>query len=181
VHARVFGPNVEFGHVFTGIVCDVNDLKLPLPSADPVMGQYVRRYLGGAEEAADASLSDEVRKLVFLLLPSGRSSIDTVSRQMCMSRRTMHRHLAEEDTTFSLILDAVRGELVLRYLERRERPFAEISGLLGFSEPSAFTRWFRSRFGYSPSQFKASGPRPRAKRGTQQAIAAPLKRNDTGH
>ncbi|UXU85782.1 AraC family transcriptional regulator [Burkholderia sp. S-53] len=155
VHTRVFGPDVEFGHAFTGIVCDVRDLGLALPSADPVMGRYVRRYLGDIEGETGRRLSDDVRKLVFLLLPSGRSSIDHVARQLGMSRRTMHRHLAQENTTFSAILDTVRGELVLRYLERRERPFSEISGLLGFSEPSAFTRWFRTRFGCSPSQFKS--------------------------
>ncbi|MGU7773932.1 AraC family transcriptional regulator [Burkholderia sp. MR1-5-21] len=180
VHSRVFGPNVEFGRAFTGIVCDVNDLKLPLPSADPVMGQYVRRYLGSADEAADLPLSDEVRKLVFLLLPSGRSSIDTVARQMGMSRRTMHRHLAEEGVTFSSILDAVRGELALRHLERRERPLSEISGLLGFSEPSAFTRWFRTRFGCSPSQFKASAQNPRAKQGRRRVTAESSKHKDAG-
>ncbi|WP_421027349.1 AraC family transcriptional regulator [Paraburkholderia sp. A1RO-5L] len=164
VHTRVFGPNVEFGHAFTGIVCDVSDLRLPLPSADPVMGKYVRQYLGNADESADVPLSDEVRKLVFLLLPSGRSSNETVAQQLGMSRRTMHRHLADEGMTFSSILEAVRGELALRYLERRERPFAEVSGLLGFSEPSAFTRWFRSRYGCSPSQFEASVQSPVAKR-----------------
>ncbi|MGF7132204.1 AraC-like DNA-binding protein [Paraburkholderia sp. EB58] len=181
VHTRVFGPNVGFGQAFTGIVCDVKDLELPLPSADPVMVRYVHRYLGDVVNAGDLPLADEVHKLVFLLLPSGRSSIDTISRQMGMSRRTMHRHLAEEDTTFSSILDAVRGELVLRYLERRERPFAEISGLLGFSEPSAFTRWFRSRFGCSPSQFNASGQSPRARPGRKPATSASAKRKDTGH
>ncbi|WP_028218950.1 AraC family transcriptional regulator [Paraburkholderia oxyphila] len=162
VHTRIFGPNVEFGHAFTGIVCDVNDLKLPLPSADPVMGKYVRQYLGS--EAVNQSLSDDVRKLVFLLLPQGRSTIDTVARHLGMSRRTAHRHLADEGVSFSSILEEVRGELALRHLERRERPFSEISGLLGFSEPSAFTRWFRTRFGSSPSQFEASAKRPRAKR-----------------
>jgi hypothetical protein len=145
VHTRVFGPNVGFGQAFTGIVCDVKDLELPLPSADPVMVRYVHRYLGDVVNAGDLPLADE------------------------------------EDTTFSSILDAVRGELVLRYLERRERPFAEISGLLGFSEPSAFTRWFRSRFGCSPSQFNASGQSPRARPGRKPATSASAKRKDTGH
>ncbi|MGZ2747986.1 AraC family transcriptional regulator [Burkholderia stagnalis] len=175
VHSRVFGPNVEFGHAFTGIICDVNDLSLPLPSADPVMGEYLRSYLTNVDETADLSLSAGVRKLVFLLLPSGRSSIDTVSRQMGMNRRTMHRYLAAEGTTFSSILEAVRGELALRYLEHRERPFLEISSLLGFSVPSAFTRWFRSRFGCSPSQFKVSAQRLRATRSGTRATVVPAK------
>jgi AraC-like DNA-binding protein len=66
----------------------------------------------------------------------------------------MHRQLAKEGMTYMSILGAVRGELVPRYLEGRERPLSEISGLLGFSEPSAFTRWFRTKFGCSPTEFR---------------------------
>jgi AraC-like DNA-binding protein len=66
----------------------------------------------------------------------------------------MHRHLAKEGLSYMSILDAVRGELVPRYLERRERQLSEISSLLGFSEPSAFTRWFRSKFGCSPTEYR---------------------------
>lgn len=179
VHTRVLGPNVEFGHAFTGIVCDVSDLRLPLPSADPVMGKYVRHFLGNADEGASVPLSDDVRKLVFLLLPSGRSSVDTIARQLGMSRRTMHRHLADEGVTFSSILEEVRGELALRHLERRERPFAEISGLLGFSEPSAFTRWFRTRYGCSPSHFEASAESPIVKRSERRSIPVQTPRGRT--
>ncbi|MGF6638241.1 AraC-like DNA-binding protein [Paraburkholderia sp. MM5496-R1] len=159
IHARVLGSGVKFGQPFSGIVCDVRDLDLPLPSADPVMGRYVRRYLGSVDTESDVPLSDEVRKLVFLFLPSGRSSNDTIARQLGMSRRTMHRHLVKEGVSYLSILDAVRGELVLRYLERRERPLSEISGLLGFSEPSAFTRWFRMKFGCSPTEFRETKAR----------------------
>ncbi|TDN63163.1 AraC family transcriptional regulator [Paraburkholderia sp. BL10I2N1] len=156
VHVRVFGPTLEFGHAFSGIVCDIQDLDLPLPSADPVMGQYIRRYLGSINGKTSIQRSDEVRQLVSLLLPSGRSTIDNIARQMGMSRRTVHRHLAAEGTTFSSILDEVRSELALRYLERAQRPISEVSGLLGFTEPSAFSRWFRTTFGCNPSRFRAS-------------------------
>ncbi|MFL9959939.1 AraC family transcriptional regulator [Paraburkholderia sediminicola] len=158
-HVRVLRSSLKFGQSFSGIVCDVHDLDLPFPAADPVMGRYVRRLLGSVDTAADAPLSDEVRKLVFLLLPSGRSSNDTVAGQLAMSRRTMHRHLAKEGMSYMSILDAVRGELVPRYLERRERPLSEISSLLGFSEPSAFTRWFRSKFGCSPTEYRENKAR----------------------
>jgi AraC-like DNA-binding protein len=164
VHTRIFGPKTEFGQSYSGIVCDARDLDMPLPSADPVMGQYVRRYLGSPEAKSSTQTSNEVRKLMLLLLPSGRSSIDYIARQMGVTRRTIHRHLAEEGVTFSSILDTVRSELAMRYLDRRERPLSEVAGLLGFSESSAFSRWFRSNFGSSPTQFQASQEKPRARR-----------------
>jgi AraC-like DNA-binding protein len=175
VHARVFGAKMEFSQPFTGIVCDARDLDVPMPSADPVMGQYVRRYLGSPDAHTSTHMSNEVRQLMLLLLPSGRSSIDYIARQMGVSRRTIHRHLAEENLTFSSILDAVRSELAMRYLDRRERPLSEVAGLLGFSESSAFSRWFRATFGSSPTQFQASREKPRARRRNPGNKGVPAK------
>ena len=154
-HRRIFGTRLEFGQAFTGMVCDARDLDMPLPWADPVMGRYVRRYLDEQDAQTRQTMSHKVRQLVLLLLPSGRSNIDSVARALGLTRRTIHRHLAGEDLTFSAILDSVRGELALRYLERRERPLSEVAALLGFSEPSAFSRWFRAAFGQSPTQHQA--------------------------
>jgi AraC-like DNA-binding protein len=35
------------------------------------------------------------------------------------------------------------------------RSLTEISGLLGFSAPSAFSRWFRDQFGTSAREWRA--------------------------
>ena len=40
----------------------------------------------------------------------------------------------------------------------RRRSLAEVSSLLGFSAPSAFSRWYRQQFGASPSQDKDRVP-----------------------
>ena len=45
VHRRVFGPAVEFGHEFNGIVCNAADLDTPNPGADPVMARYSQKLL----------------------------------------------------------------------------------------------------------------------------------------
>jgi len=42
----VFGPEVEFGHEFNGIVCNAADLEAPNPGADPVMARYTPQLLG---------------------------------------------------------------------------------------------------------------------------------------
>jgi hypothetical protein len=45
VHKRVFGRAVEFGHEFSGIVCNASDLDAANPGADPVMARYTRQLL----------------------------------------------------------------------------------------------------------------------------------------
>jgi len=55
--------------------------------------------------------------------------------------------LAAEGTSFSQLTDELRRDLLSRYTEDGERGLAEVSQLLGFSSPSAFSRWHRAAFG----------------------------------
>ena len=160
-HRRLFGSAVEFGHQFSGIVCQAADLDAPNPAADPVMARYSRRLLARDLErgTADATMAERVRQLVVLLLPHGHCRVDAVARHLGVDRRTVARRLAAEGFTFSELLDGVRADLVERYLgaaagprgPKAARPLADLAVLLGFSAPSAFSRWHRQRFGRAPS------------------------------
>ena len=49
----------------------------------------------------------------------------------------------------------VRRELVQRYLENPRHTLVRISQMLGYSSPSAFTRWFGAQFGMAPQRWRA--------------------------
>lgn len=147
-HRRFFGEPVEFGHEFSGIVCNAADLDVPNPGADPVMAIYAKRLLE-SETGAAAGWADRVTRLVVLLLPRGLCRIDVVAQHLGVDRRTIARHLALEDTTFSALVDQIRRELMERYSEERGRSLSEVALLLGFSAPSAFSRWHRAQYGAS--------------------------------
>ena len=145
-HRRFFGDSVEFGHEFNGIVCNALDLEVPNPAADPVMARYTKRLLE-QDRGRHQRLSDRVRQLIVLLLPRGHCKVELVAQHLGVERRTIARRLLTEGTTFSALVDAVRSDLVTRYLADGARPLAEVSALLGFSAPSAFSRWHRKQFG----------------------------------
>lgn len=149
VHRRVFGPAVEFGHEFDGIVCNAADLDAPNPGADPVMARYTRQLLG--RTSAHATTAQRVRQAAVLLLPRGHCRVEVVAQHLGIDRRTVARRLAGEGTTFSALVDRLRSELLARYLDDRSRPLSEVAALLGFSAPSAFARWHRQRFGVAAS------------------------------
>ena len=151
-HTNLFGGRLRFGHAFTGLVFYARDLDAPLtasgsrPRADETL-QALAKPKG-------ANTSDRVRDLVEVLLPTGRCSADEIARAIGVDRRTLHRHLSAGDETFSSIVDSMRAGLAERYLSNDRYRLTEISTLLGFAAPSAFTRWFRHRFGTSPSQWR---------------------------
>jgi len=152
-HRRVFRSKVEFGQDFDGIVCGVHDLEAPVLHADPAMARYAQQYVETIT-ARPMTINDKVRELVSIMLPSQTCSADQVANHLGIDRRTMHRRLAVHGQTFSGIIDAVRAEMVVRYMDDPNRPLAVIAEMLGFSALSAFSRWFRSQYGCSASQWR---------------------------
>lgn len=158
VHRRVFGEAVEFGHEFSGIVCNAGDLDARNPGADPVMARYAQRLL--EREPQPARLwSLRVKQLALMLLPRGHCRVEVVAQHLGVDRRTVSRRLAEEDTSFSQIVQELRAELFAHYRADDTRPLGEIGALLGFSAPTNFSRWHRALFGHAARSVRRSGGR----------------------
>jgi AraC-like DNA-binding protein len=154
-HRRVFGVEAEFNRDFNAIVCRSSDLDSPIPGADPGLARYAQQYVDSITHT-DGTFSENVRELVGMMLPSGDCRMERVAKHLSVDRKTVHRRLEEEGTSFSAIVDEVRTELVNRYVENRERPLHVVAEMLGFSDASAFSRWFKRRFGCSVSAWRAS-------------------------
>ena len=157
-HHRIFGQAVAFGEEINGIVCNAADLDAPNPGADPVMARYSHQLLQPAL-ARSASMSLRVRQLIVLLLPRGLCRVEVVAQHLGVDRRTVHRKLDAEGTSFSALLQAERHELASRYIEGSARPLTEVAALLGFAAPSAFSRWYRDSFGSSAATQRRGAPR----------------------
>lgn len=91
-------------------------------------------------------------------------SIERVAHDLCMGERTLRRQLREEGTSFRALLKDVRERLARKYLEKDELTVEEISVLLGYSEPPAFSRAFKHWTGLSPEHFRRRGSGSRASR-----------------
>lgn len=159
---RVFGAALQFDHDVTGVVFPARDLDAATVTADPGFRPYARQLLRSLPAPHPASTADEVGSLVEFLLPLGRCSMAHVSQKLDMQPRTLHRRLAAEGQSFSGVVQATRARLVPHYLANERYALTDISGLLGFATPSAFSTWFRQSFGTSPSQWRTSARTPTA-------------------
>jgi AraC-like DNA-binding protein len=154
VHRRVFDVRVRFDSNIDGIVCRAAKLDDPLPNYDPETARYLRKLLDVIDTQPAQSAPKKVRQLVWALLPTGRCSLEVVAQHVGLDRRTLHRHLQREGQSFSDIVDDVRSDLAVKFLAQPERPLKDLSEQLGFSELSAFSRWFVRRYGCTATDWR---------------------------
>jgi AraC-like DNA-binding protein len=155
-YRRFFGTEVRFSQDHNGIVCRVRLLEAAVSASDPAIASHVQHYLDSIAPRPHAPVREKVRECIYLSLSSGLCSADRVAAILGVDRRTLHRQLAREGETFSSLLAAVRTELASRYIGNHNRALASVAELLGFSGLSAFSRWFRGRFGCSVSEWRKS-------------------------
>ena len=80
-------------------------------------------------------------------MPQGACRINHVAELMGVTRRTVHRRLAEENITFSQLVQQNRVMLADIYTNStaKKRSKTEIAQLLGFANLSSFSRWTKFR------------------------------------
>jgi AraC-like DNA-binding protein len=156
VHRRIFQCALVFRSDFNGFVCPTAWLDAPNPEADSIMARHARRYLNMLiPEPAEGSVTERVRRCLYLLLPAGRGTLDQVGENMGLSARTLQRSLEREGKTFATLLNEVRRELALRYLASSTHSVTAIAQMTGYATPSSFTRWFAAEFGMAPAAWRA--------------------------
>lgn len=156
MHKRLFRCRVEFDADFTGIVCRSADLDVPNPSADPGLARYARAMVDALPGARQRSIDQEVRKAIYLMLPSGRATCKAVARGLGLSMRSLQRALDAQGASFSDLLNEVRSDLARRYVGNARYSLGHVATMLGYSTHSAFTRWFGARFGCSPETWRTT-------------------------
>lgn len=153
---RFYGCAVRFGAENDAFVLANADVDSPLLSSNRQLAAVLDRML--TEELARLSKGDVVTRCkaaVLERLESGEMSEAQMAKALHLSRRTLQRKLADADTSYQKLVDEMRRDLALRYIEDPVRSITDITFTLGFSQQSAFTRAFRRWTGLSPSDYRA--------------------------
>jgi len=124
---------------FFKIARDRTDGRLP-PEAQPLMG--------------DGRLSSSAKTVLALLLLDGTPTIDQLATSAGLSRRTLQRQLAAEDTSFSDLLEEVRLETALQQFEKGNGSLDNVAAKLGYARQSTLTRAVRRWTGQTPSSLR---------------------------
>jgi AraC-like DNA-binding protein len=157
--ARFVGTEVEFGADRDEFALRVDARELPLIHSDPYLSDLLLKYCEAAlaDRRGDMSqLRTKVENAIASVLPHGRVLVEDVARSLGMSQRTLARKLSDEGLNFTEILQQLRRDLAVRYLDDRKLHVSKIVWLLGFREVSAFTHAFKRWTGKTPSQMRTA-------------------------
>lgn len=159
-HKRIFRCPIHFNQPSNRLHLSLDTLRLPVSHANERLHEALEPYL--ERQRKERVISDDILPQITRMIASGMSSgnlsLVEISEQMGVSRRTLQRRLKDQGIEFSSLIEDVRRELALAYMQGSDYSVTEISLLVGYSESSSFTRAFRRWTGQSPQQYRVAHP-----------------------
>ena len=157
-HLRIFGPAVSFDQPENFIEFHSAYLNTDLLSSNP---QLLEMFEAQARRLFDqldkrGPVSRRVLAQLARRIAGVTPSLKEVANELAMSERTVQRELRMDNTSFRQLVEDTRKEIAIQHLAQPGASATETAFLLGFSEPSAFTRAFRRWTGSVPTQFQTS-------------------------
>ncbi len=126
------------------------DFHRRLPKGNQETVTFLEKHLASQEDRWPADLRGQVESLIAAQLAGGGASLPRIAALLAVSPRTLQRRLADEGEDFARILTFVRVQLVRNHLAQKPPPpLARLCHLLGYSEPSAASRFIKTQMGKS--------------------------------
>ena len=164
-YQRVFCCPVYFHQQRSALLLDPQALNTLSPYADPVVFEMLKQQarLLSAQLGTPGNMAERVRQELRVLLAEGKASRDTLCQRIGISTRHLHRQLQHHHYSYQRILDELRVEFAQKHLVRPDCHLDHLAQELGFSSAKSFSRWFVSKLGVTPWEFrrnsqKMSGP-----------------------
>lgn len=159
-YQQFFGCPVYFERPQTSVVFSAKTLSIAIRQPD-------RQLLDILQQQADLALQalpdrdefiQQLHRHLIELCHAGEPQVQALAARMHLSVRTVQRRLSENQLTFQQVLDDVRQQLCLQYLDQQIQ-LSDIAQLLGYSDQSAFTRAYKRWTGNTPHQYRIASRR----------------------
>ncbi|MBD2566274.1 MULTISPECIES: AraC family transcriptional regulator [Nostoc] len=154
----LFRALLEFNQPTAEILFDVAFLGQPVLKSDPGLCSILDRYAEDllARLPRNETLVDRVLQLISEGLRTSNPSLEAIAHRLGYTPRTLQRQLKKAGTSYQELLDQMRQQLSIYYLQERHIAICEVAFLLGFSETSAFYHAFKRWTGTTPGEYRRS-------------------------
>ena len=158
LYQEILGAPVAFDGDVDKVQFDPVALERPVAVKQPryalsILAEHAEALLARLDRPS--SVRRQVEEVLSRTLPEGRCNQDHVAQWLGLSRRTFHRRLKAEGTTFAKVLDELRSKLASDHLAAGHS-VKRAAHLLGFSDAAAFSRAFKRWTGVSPAERRRS-------------------------
>ncbi len=153
-YERIIGVPVTFGTSRNAMEITEAFFTLRLSKAPRYVFGSLSARADELMKSLDAlqSVAARVEAMLLPVLHTGDVTMNNVAARMGVSRQTLYRQLKAEGTSFDSLLDSLRHQMALHYLSGEKVSVNETAYLVGFSDPSSFSRAFHRWTGTRPGQ-----------------------------
>ncbi len=167
--ARFFGCPIRYDADRNAIVFRRSQVEKFLPRQNPALArasdEIALKYLANMDRT---DVLSKAKLALMDMLGDGDPTRAALADRMNTSERTLARRLHARGFSFRALLDNVRKELGLGYMQEVRYAVTDVAYLLGFSDQSNFARSFRRWTGLAPSKYRKAH-RSRASEGVKTA------------
>ncbi len=150
-----FASPVHYEQPDDALVLSSLDVARPLVSSNSelsgLLGPRAEQLL---QESGGEDVVEQVRAVLRRMLSGEEPPMEAVAKAVGASSRSLQRRLREARTSFATLLTEVRHEMARERLVSTDIELAELSYLLGFSEPSSFYRAFKRWEGMTALEYR---------------------------
>lgn len=134
---------------------DAGVLEQECPNADLLTSQVCQDFCERmVNTRGQSKLQRTVRSLCMSKSSGALATAESIAASIGLSVRTLHRRLAEEETSFKTLLDETRFSIASEYLQNTQLSIEEIASRCGYGDVSNFRKAFRRWSGISPSEYR---------------------------
>lgn len=156
LHRKLFGEDLRFDQDCNALLLDDATLSLALQGRASHARTLIRTVLRADDELGhDDNVALRVESVVRALMPFAPCTLRDVSLAMGLPPRTLQARLQSQGRSFKDIKDAVRADLALKYLQHSRMSAVQIAEVLGYTDPTSFSRSFRRWHGHSARQTRS--------------------------
>lgn len=146
---------LRFDQPFNAIIFEKADLDRPIKHSNSGFAPYLRRHVEDMLAAIEQpkNLTEQIKDIMVRDLGHAPVNLNSIAGALKLPPRSLQRYLAQEGTSIREILRAVKSSQAKSLLMKNPRQTTSIAQAVGYTDPSAFWRAFRSWEGVSPAAF----------------------------
>ncbi|HJV72752.1 MAG TPA: AraC family transcriptional regulator [Noviherbaspirillum sp.] len=154
-YTSVFGVSPVFGARTNVAAFDRRLIESPLPQANELAQRAAEEQCRRLLEVrrVQASIAERVRERLVSDV-SQMPDMELVARQLCMTTRTLRRHLLAGNTSFMELRDKVLQDRAQELLCASKLSVEQIGERLGYSEATCFINAFKRWTGQTPHAYR---------------------------
>jgi len=154
---HVFGGSLRFNQTHSALAGPLHHLDLRViqqePAINRILHQQAERQKDQLAESAGSFLA-KLERLLSTHLGHSEVSLSALAAEMQVSPRTLQHRLEDTGLSFRAVVERVRKNQAIHYLNDSRLSLMQIALMLGFANQTSFHHAFKRWTGQPPGEFR---------------------------